>query len=176
MMTRRTAPWIAAAGLALALAGPSAAGPFEEAFYARKDATAAEMLADRRACASEAGNVDLRQVAGYSDPRYGMLAAMAARLDSGELDTQAERAVRLAYLDRCMTLRGWSLVDLPPGEARKLKRASPAELDAWLKAHEPKPEPPAAPPPPPGSEAPAAAPPPTPVPAAPPAEAPATPG
>lgn len=150
---------IALAGLAAATTGavPALARePYDDAFFVRPQATAQDLLHDRADCRNQAQHIG-DTAAAYSNPQYGALSAMGSALDEDALHEGGlhERMQKAAFAE-CMRRLGWTPADLSPEETRELMRAAahhPEALDAWLKAHEPAPDPPAPPSPPPAPAA-----------------------
>ena len=141
-MTFRTLA-LAAAAAVLAASAAQAREVYDDVFFVRAHASAADLFQDRAACRSAAANMSDTD-ASYSNPQYGALSAMGSALDEdalheGGLHKRLERAV----FDHCMKIRGWTLAEPSGEELKPLLRASPhhsAAIDAWLKAHEPAPE------------------------------------
>ena len=67
----------------------------------------ARLAADQADCRREADAVDVRQVSGYSDPRYGVTSAMAAAVAQDNPLVNQSAAIRLAVFDTCMNDKGW---------------------------------------------------------------------
>lgn len=67
----------------------------------------ARLAADQADCRREADAVDVRQVSGYSDPRYGVTSAMAAAVAQDNPLVDEKAAIRLAAFDTCMNDKGW---------------------------------------------------------------------
>ena len=140
--------------LALAAAGVLAAAPawardlYDDAFFVRPHATAADLFQDRAQCRDTASHMSDTD-ASYSNPRYGALSAMGSALDEDALhDGGLHGRLQRAVFDDCMKQRGWTPAEVSNDESRMLLRANarhPDALDAWLKAHEPPPEPSPAP-------------------------------
>ena len=136
---------LAAATLAIAAGTAAAHEIYDDIFFVRSGATAADLFKDRADCRNTASHAS-DTAAFYSNPQYGALSAMGSSLDEdnlheGGLHKRLERAV----FEDCMTMKGWVLADVPPDEVKVLMRADarhPEPLDAWLKAHEPPPAPP----------------------------------
>jgi hypothetical protein len=136
---------------ALALAAVSAAQarePYDELFFVRQHAQAADLYQDRASCREAALHMSDAEAA-YSNPEYGALSAMGSALDEdalheGGLHKRLERAVFV----HCMEKKDWVAATPTDADLRVLLRANlhhPEALNAWLTAHEP---PPAAPTPP----------------------------
>ena len=140
--------------LALAATGALAAGPawardlYDDAFFVRPHATAAELFQDRAQCRDTSNHLSDADAA-YSNPRYGALSAMGSALNEDALhDGGLQSRLQRAVFDDCMKQRGWTPSELSNDDSRMLRRASarhPEALDVWLKAHEPTPEAAAAP-------------------------------
>jgi hypothetical protein len=136
---------LAAATLAIAVGTADAHEPYDDVFFVRSHATAADLFKDRADCRDTASHTN-DTAAFYSNPQYGALSAMGSSLDEdnlheGGLHKRLERVV----FEACMTMKGWTLADVPPDEVKVLMRADarhPELLDAWLKTHEPLPAPP----------------------------------
>ncbi len=141
-MTLRTLA-LAAAATVLAAGAAQAREAYDEVFFVRAHASAADLFQDRAACRAAAANMSDTDAA-YSNPEYGALSAMGSALDEdalheGGLHKRLERAV----FEHCMKRKGWSLAQPTGEELKPLLRASPHHpqaIDAWLKAHEPAPE------------------------------------
>ena len=109
---RRIAAWtkrvaVTGAGaltLALALAG-CASTPKEDGGWIGGDA--AHLNDDLAACHREVANLDVNQVSGYSDPRYGMTSAMAAAIAKDNPMTDTRPQIRAAAFTTCMNDKGW---------------------------------------------------------------------
>jgi hypothetical protein len=67
----------------------------------------AHLEADKADCQKESSAVDVRQAAGYSDPRYGVTSAMAAAVSQENPLVDEKAAIRTAAFDACMNDKGW---------------------------------------------------------------------
>ena len=67
----------------------------------------AHLAADKAACRQEASAVDVNEAANYSDPRYGVAAAMAAAVSRDNPLTDQGPAIRRAAFITCMNDKGW---------------------------------------------------------------------
>ena len=65
------------------------------------------LAADKAACQKEVEANDVDQANGYSDPRYGVANALAAKIDDDDPLTNHKAAVRAAAFEACMTDKGW---------------------------------------------------------------------
>jgi len=96
---------LTAAALAATLAS-CASTPSPEAI-AWTGGDPARLAADKAACASDAANVDINSASGYSDPRYGTTAAMAAAINRDAPLTDQGAAIKRAAFAACMSDKGW---------------------------------------------------------------------
>jgi hypothetical protein len=144
-MTPRRLAAICLGGLALSAAGAACARePYDELFFVRQHASAADLFQDRAACRNAAAHMSDAESA-YSNPEYGALSAMGSALDEdalheGGLRKRLERAVFI----HCMEKRDWVAATPTDAELKVLLRASPNHPEAintWLAAHEPPPPP-----------------------------------
>ena len=89
---------------ALALVGCASAPAPAEAWVGGDPS---HLAADKDACRKEAAGVDVNQITGYSDPRYGMTSAMAAAVakDNPLADTSPQ--AHAAAFAACMNDKGW---------------------------------------------------------------------
>jgi len=118
--------------------------PYDDVFFVRQHASAAELFDDRAACRNAAQHMSDADAA-YSNPEYGALSAMGSALDEdalheGGLHKRLEQAVFM----HCMEKKGWVSAAPSDEELKVLMRASPRHPDAvnaWLSAHEPPPAP-----------------------------------
>jgi hypothetical protein len=133
---------LAATAVFAAASAAAARDVYDDAFFVRPHASAADLFGDRAACRNAAEHMS-DAAAAYSNPEYGALSAMGSALDEdalheGGLHKRLERAVFMHCLDR----NDW-VSATPTGEELKvLMRASlrhPEALNAWLKANEPPP-------------------------------------
>jgi hypothetical protein len=90
---------------ALAACASKPAAPLPDERWSGKDS--AHLAADQADCRREADAVDVRQAAGYSDPRYGVTSAMAAAVAEDNPLVNETAAIRLAAFDACMNDKGW---------------------------------------------------------------------
>jgi hypothetical protein len=67
----------------------------------------AHLATDKADCQKESAAVDVRQAAGYSDPRYGVTSAMAAAVSADNPLVDEKAAIRTAAFDACMNDKGW---------------------------------------------------------------------
>ena len=67
----------------------------------------ARLAADKADCVKDSAGVDVRQAAGYSDPRYGVTSAMAAAVSQDNPLVDQRAAIRTAAFDACMNDKGW---------------------------------------------------------------------
>jgi hypothetical protein len=120
---------------------------YEDLFFMRAKATAQGFFQDRSSCRYQAAHVS-DNAAEYTEPEYGALSAMGSALDEYQLhEGGLHKRLQQAAFTECMEHLGWTPADLTPEEIRELKKADPRHpelLDAWLKTHEPPPEPVAA--------------------------------
>jgi hypothetical protein len=138
---------IAAAGLILVSGAAQAHELYDDLFFVRTGASAAELFQDRTDCRATAIHMG-EGAATYSNPQYGALSAMGSALDEDALhDGGLRLRLQQAVFTDCMKSKGW-VQATPTSEERKLlMHASlrhPEPLNDWLKSHEP-PTPPAAP-------------------------------
>ncbi len=145
-MTFRTLA-LAAATVVLAAGAAQAREVYDDVFFVRAHASAADLFQDRAACRAAAANMSDTDAA-YSNPEYGALSAMGSALDEDALhEGGLHKRLQRAVFEHCMKGKGWSLAQPTSDELKPLLRASqhhPQAIDAWLKAHEPAPEPVAA--------------------------------
>ena len=136
-----------AAGL-LAAAPALARETYDDVFFARAHATAAEMFHDRADCRTAAEHMSDADAA-FSNPQYGALSAMGSALDEDALhEGGLHKRLARAVFDDCMKRRGWTPMAVTSSQAHLLMRADarhPEALEAWLKAYQPPPEPAAQP-------------------------------
>lgn len=138
-----------AAAIATLAASAASADAFDEVFFVRTHASAADLFGDRAICRDAAQHMSDADAA-YSNPEYGALSAMGSALDEdalhdGGLHKRLERAVFM----HCMETKAWVAADPSKEELKTLLRANrrhPEALDSWLRSHEPPPAPPPAPP------------------------------
>ncbi len=139
---------LAFAAVTLALAAPAAFAHdvYDDVFFVRIQASATDLFKDRGDCRTTALHMN-DTAAFYSNPQYGALSAMGSALDEDALhDGGLTKRLQRAVFDDCMKSKGWTLAEVSREELRQLMRADashPQVLNAWLKAHEPAPEPPA---------------------------------
>ncbi len=134
---------LAAAAALMAAGAAQARDVYDDIFFVRAHASAADLFQDRDACRTAATHMSDTDAA-YSNPQYGALSAMGSALDEdslheGGLHKRLERAV----FDHCMKTKGWTLAEPAGEDLKQLLRASPHRpqaIDAWLKTHEPAPE------------------------------------
>ena len=142
---------VAAAGCALLAAASAAQAhePFDDAFFVRQHASAAELFEDRAACRYAAQHMSDADAA-YSNPEYGALSAMGSALDEDALhDGGLRKRLERAVFMHCMEKKDWVSAAPSDTEMKVLMRASlrhPEVLNQWLLAHEPPPPPIPAPP------------------------------
>jgi hypothetical protein len=113
MTVRRACGWmVAAAACAAALAlsacasdGAPGPAPAAEARWTGGDP--ARLAADEAACRRDAASVDVNQISGYSDPRYGMTSAMAAAVAKDNPMSDTRPQIRAATFAACMGDKGW---------------------------------------------------------------------
>jgi outer membrane murein-binding lipoprotein Lpp len=67
----------------------------------------AHLSADLAACHKEVANLDVNQISGYSDPRYGMTNAMAAAIAKDNPLTDTRPQIKAATFTTCMNDKGW---------------------------------------------------------------------
>lgn len=146
-MTLKLLAFTAAVGI-LAAGAAQARDAFDEVYFVRPHASAADLLQDRAACRSAAEHMSDTDAA-YSNPEYGALSAMGSALDEDALhEGGLHRRLQRAVFEHCMKDKAWVLATPSEDELKVLTRASsrhPEALDAWLRAHEPPPPAPAAP-------------------------------
>ncbi len=134
---------LAAAASLMTAGAAQARDVYDDVFFVRAHASAADLFQDRAACRTAATHMSDADAA-YSNPQYGALSAMGSALDEdslheGGLHKRLERAV----FDHCMKTNGWTLAAPAGEELKQLLRATPRHpqaIDAWLKTHEPAPE------------------------------------
>ena len=142
---------VVAAGCALAAVASAAQArePYDDAFFVRQHASAAELYEDRAACRNAAEHMSDTDAA-YSNPEYGALSAMGSALDEDALhEGGLHKRLQQAVFMHCMEKKGWISAAPSDAEAKILMRASlrhPEALNQWLLAHEPPPPPIPAPP------------------------------
>jgi hypothetical protein len=132
------------AGAALAARPALAREVYDDAYFVKPQAKAADLFKDRIGCRREAQGLG-DSAASYSNPEYGALNAMGSALDEDALHEGGlhKRLQRAVFTD-CMKRLGWTPLQPTGEEARAVEHASlhhPDALDAWLKAHEPAPAP-----------------------------------
>ena len=137
-------PAAAVAAIAFLAGAPAASAHdvYDDLFFVRQHASAAELFADRAECRSTAQHMSDAS-AFYSNPEYGALSAMGSALDEDALhDGGLRKRLERAVFMHCMEKKAWTAA-APSGEETKvLMRASlrhPEPLNAWLKANEPAP-------------------------------------
>ena len=137
-----------AVSLALAAGAAQARELYDDVFFVRIHASASDLFSDRVDCRGAADHMRDTD-SSYSNPQYGALSAMGSALDEDSLhDSGLAKRVHRAVFEDCMRKKGWTETDVPKDELKTLLRADvhhPQALDAWLKTHEPAPEPPAPP-------------------------------
>jgi hypothetical protein len=69
---------------------------------------AAHLAADEASCHQEAANLDIQEASGYSDPRYGVTAAMAEAIAKDNPLADRAAIVREAAFETCMNDKGWT--------------------------------------------------------------------
>ncbi len=69
----------------------------------------AHLAGDKTACQTEADGVDINSASGYSDPRYGTTAAMAAAINRDAPLTDQAGAIKRAAFAACMSDKGWKV-------------------------------------------------------------------
>ena len=147
-MNLKTLAFAAAATLAATAGSALARDLYDDAFFVKVQASAADLFRDRADCRVTAEHMSDSE-AFYSNPEYGALSAMGSALDEDALhDGGLKKRVQRAVFDDCMKQKGWTAAEIPADELRTLLRADvhhPQVLNAWLKAHEPPPAPPASP-------------------------------
>jgi hypothetical protein len=72
-----------------------------------KPRTDANLKADLAACKKDADAVNFHSAAGYTDSRYGALAAMTSRTDSEDITSSSIDRMYEAITYECMTKKGW---------------------------------------------------------------------
>jgi hypothetical protein len=65
------------------------------------------LAADQAVCRNEAANLDVREAANYSDPRYGVTSAMAEAVARDNPLADRGAIVRQAAYEACMNDKGW---------------------------------------------------------------------
>jgi hypothetical protein len=144
-MTLKILAAVALGSALLAVASSAQARePYDDVFFVRQHASAAELFDDRAACRNAAQHMSDADAA-YSNPEYGALSAMGSALDEdalhdGGLRKRLERAVFL----HCMEKKAWISATPSDTDLKVLLRASPHHpeaLNQWLLAHEPPPAP-----------------------------------
>jgi hypothetical protein len=122
---------------------------YDDVFFVRQHASAAELFADRNECRTTAQHMSDAS-SYYSNPEYGALSAMGSALDEDALhDGGLRKRLERAVFMHCMEHKDWQSAAPSGAELKALLRASPGHpeaLNAWLKANEPASAP--APPPP----------------------------
>ena len=142
-MTLKMLVFAAGAGLALAAGAAQAREVYDDVFFVRAQASAADLFQDRASCRTAAAHMSDTD-AFYSNPEYGALSAMGSALDEDALhDGGLHKRMERAVFDHCMRAKGWADAAPTGQELKALQRADihhPQALDAWLKSHEPPPE------------------------------------
>jgi hypothetical protein len=95
----------ATAGGSQAASSPTTPAPAKAADWVGGDP--AHLAADKAACRQESAAVDPNVISGYSDPRYGMTAAMAAAVARQNPLSDNSREARAAAFAACMGDKGW---------------------------------------------------------------------
>jgi len=142
-MIRKMTVFAAALG-AMTAGAAEAREPFDDVFFVRIHASAAELYQERTECRSTAEHMS-DTAASYSNPQYGALSAMGSALDEDALhEGGLHKRLQRAVFDDCMKEKGWTLVTPTEEELKTLLRASPRHPQAvndWLRGHEPPPPP-----------------------------------
>ena len=130
--------------LAVAASAAQARDAYDDIFFVRQHASAAELFEDRAACRDAAAHMSDTDAA-YSNPEYGALSAMGSALDEDALhDGGLRKRLEHAVFVHCMEKKAWVSATPSGAELKLLMRASPRHpeaLDQWLVAHEPPPPP-----------------------------------
>jgi hypothetical protein len=95
---------LAAAAALAALAG-CASGPPEIAWQPR---AGFNLGADKSQCRQTADNLDIASPKQFTDGRYGVAVAMAAKVDEDSDKAGAFERMREAVFEDCMTRKGWA--------------------------------------------------------------------
>ena len=135
-----------AVSLALAAGAAQARELYDDVFFARTNASAADLFADRADCRGAADHMRDTD-SSYSNPQYGALSAMGSALDEDSLhDSGLAKRVHRAVFEDCMRKKGWTEVEVSRDDLKLLLRADARHtgpIDSWLKTHQPPPEAPA---------------------------------
>lgn len=133
---------IASAGLMLVTTTAQAHELYDDLFFVRTGASAAELFQDRADCRNTAVHMGDTSAA-YSNPQYGAISAMGSALDEDALhDGGLRLRLQQAVFTDCMKRKGWVQATPTAEETKLLMRASlrhPEPLNDWLKSHEPPP-------------------------------------
>jgi hypothetical protein len=133
---------IAVAGLVMASGAAQARDLYDDLFFVRTHASAADLFQDRADCRNTALHMG-ENAATYSNPQYGAISAMSSALDEGELhDGGLRLRLQQAVFVDCMKEKGWVQATPTAEEQKLLMHASlrhPEALNDWLKSHEPPP-------------------------------------
>lgn len=103
----RTAAALAAFALPLLAAACASAPAAAPADAGWTGGDPARLKGDLAACRKESEQVDVNQVSGYSDSRYGMTSAMAAAIDRDDPLADHAASARSAAFAACMADKGW---------------------------------------------------------------------
>jgi hypothetical protein len=95
-------PLLLAAAASLAAC---ASGPPEIAWQPRPGAN---LTADRAECRRTADDVDINSPKQFTDGRYGVVAALAAKVDDDSLRGGTVARMRDAVFQDCMVRKGWT--------------------------------------------------------------------
>lgn len=105
-MTRSLAA-SAAILVAAIVASVANAGDFKPPVEVWTGGDPAKLAVDKASCQKEAADLDVNQASNYSDPRYGVTAAMAAAVGRDNPLSDQGPAIRRAAFEICMNDKGW---------------------------------------------------------------------
>ena len=89
---------------AVAVLSACASGPPEMTWQPR---AGFNLAADRGECRRTADDLDVASAKQFTDGRYGVAVAMAAKVDDDSLRAGAFERMREAVFEDCMTRKGW---------------------------------------------------------------------
>src|SRR6187401_2091735 len=67
-----------------------------------------DLAGDKAQCTRTANEIDINSPKEYTDGRYGVAAAMAARIDHASIDGGTTNRMREAVYQDCMIRKGWT--------------------------------------------------------------------